>query len=559
MKVTDFPMLLVEDDPVEIVHVQEALAQANLVNPLRIVHDGRKAIAYLSGQDEYADRDSHPFPSLVLLDLTLSDPSGLEVLAWIRTQQNCKNLPVILLTSSAADQGNTEPAAAALGVSSYLSKPVECEPLLEMMKSIGMYWMILDNSRPGAGQPGVSVQGRHVLVVDHDADFLRSIGEAMRRRVPPFAVDPALDAADALRRLARNSLSAIVYERGIDESEDFGFLSKVRALNADIPVIVLGAERDEAFSVRAIQKGLAGVLLKQVRQDHFSDQLHALLLASAAAEISVVPAASGTPPAQDSTAGGRESTAAAPDSAVVVPSLTHRTGGGTGRRQDTEILGNQINFQNTSWDLVRAAPKTEALDALIRIYWKPLYFFVRQRGIPNEEAKDIVQEFLASALEHGMIPKADPLRGRFRTFLLAALTNFMKDRHRSSGRQKRGGGHVPMSLDLELGEPRYARAVNTGEAPETIIDRAWAKGLLGQCILELVGKPSHLQAFELQMQGVDYVTIAKATGLTETAAKTAVHRLRVRLRGIIRSHLSLEKSTDSEVGREVAEFASLLG
>ena len=116
-----------------------------------------------------------------------------------------------------------------------------------------------------------------------------------------------------------------------------------------------------------------------------------------------------------------------------------------------------------------------------------------------------------------------------------------------------------MSLDPELGEPRYDRAVNTGEQPETILDRAWAKGLLSQCILELVGKPAHLQAFDLQMQGVDYVTIGKATGLTETAAKTAVHRLRVRLRGIIRSHLSLQKATDEEVGRQVAEFASLLG
>ena len=114
---------------------------------------------------------------------------------------------------------------------------------------------------------------------------------------------------------------------------------------------------------------------------------------------------------------------------------------------------------------------------------------VRQRGFSNEEAKDIVQEFLAGALEHGMIPRADPLRGRFRTFLLAALTNFMKDRRRSWGRLKRGGGHTPMSLDLDLGEPRYARTARTGEPPEKIVDRAWAQDLLGRCISELAGKP----------------------------------------------------------------------
>jgi RNA polymerase sigma factor (sigma-70 family) len=543
MKITDFPMLLVEDDPDEIARVQEALAQANLVNPLRIVNDGRKAIAYLSGQEEYADRESHPFPSLVLLDLTLPETSGLEVLAWIRSQQNLKNLPVILLASSAADQGGSEPPAAP-GMTSYLAKPVDCERLLEMMKSIGMYWMILDKTHPEAGQPGVPLQSRRVLVVDRDADFLRSIGEALRRRVPPIVVEPAADSADALRRLARNSLDALVYERGIEESEDFGFLSKVRTLNADLPIIVLCGERDEAFECQAMRRGVAGVLFKQVRQDRFSDQLHGLLVAFKAPEIPVAPAAPQSKPV--------------PDSTDAPPSRANREVLVSGRRQDTDILGHQINFQNTSWDLVRLAPNVEALDALIRIYWKPLYFFVRQRGFGNEEAKDIVQEFLASALEHGMIPRADPLRGRFRTFLLAALTNFLKDRRRSWGRQKRGGGHVPMSLDLELGEPRYARAVNTGEQPETIVDRAWAKGLLGQCISELVGKPSHLQAFDLQMQGVDYLSIGKATGLSETAAKTAVHRLRVRLRGIIRSHLSLQNATEAEVGREVAEFASLL-
>jgi CheY-like chemotaxis protein len=338
------------------------------------------------------------------------------VLSWIRSQPSLKTLPVILLTSPASDQGGSQPSKAD-GESSCLAKPVDCERLLEKLKSIGMYWMILDNSRPEAGQPGVPLQSRHVLVVDRDADFLRSIGESLRRRAPPIVVDSASDSADALRRLSRNSLDALVYERGFDGSDDFDFLSKVRAANADLPVIVLCAERDEAFAVQAIQKGATGVLQKQLRLDQFSDQLHALLMTAKVPEISVAPA--------------EPERALAPDSSDAVLYRTHRAGGGSGRRQDTDILGNQINFQKTSWDLVRAAPSVEALDALIRMYWKPLYFFVRQRGFGNEEAKDIVQEFLAIALEHDMIPKADPLRGRFRTFLLAALTNFLKDRRRA--------------------------------------------------------------------------------------------------------------------------------
>jgi RNA polymerase sigma factor (sigma-70 family) len=447
------------------------------------------------------------------------------------------------MTSPTADGGDSE-SSAAPGVSAYLAKPVGCERLLEMMKSIGMYWMLLDKTHPGVGHPGVSLQSRHVLVVDRDADFLRSVGEALHRRTPPLVVDPALNSEDALRRLAQTSPAALVYERGLEGSEECGFFCKARAIKADLPVIIVCAESDEAFATRAMEKGVTGIVLKKVRQDQFSDELHGLLVTATNLKVPVASAAPKPEPARDSRG--------------AVSDRTPKKGTGSGRRQDTDILGNQIAFQNTKWDLVRAAPKTEALDALIRIYWKPLYFFVRQQGFGNEEAKDIVQEFLASALQRGMIPRADPLRGRFRTFLLSALTNFLRDRHRSGGRLKRGGGHAPVSLAQFEVEPRYARAVHTGEPPQTIIDRKWAKGFLGQCISELEGKPSHLQAFELQMQGMDYMRIAKATGLSQTAAKTAVHRLRIRLRGIIRSHLRLENATDEEVGREVAELASLL-
>jgi len=543
MKINDFPMLLVEADPSGIARVQEVLAQANLVNPLRIVGDGRKAMAYLSGQDEFADREAHPFPSLVLLDLAITEPSGGEVLTWIRSQQELKNLPVILLTSATSNRGDLT-SSHPHGASSTLAKPVDGDRLFEVMKSIGMYWMILDKTSPEAGHLATQLPAHHVLVVDRDADFLRSIGEALRRRTPSIQVESASDAAEALRRLSGTSVDALVYERGIEENEGLEFLDKVRAEYPDLPVVILCGESDEGFAVRAVQRGARGVLVKQIRYDLFSDQLHDLLMSLKPQD-----------PPEDTSGPDLEP---ARDSSGALPYRSHGKGPGSMRRKDTEILGNQIAFQITSWDLVRSAPKVEALDALIRLYWKPLYFYVRQRGFSNEEAKDIVQEFLALALEHGMISRADPLRGRFRTFLLAALNNFLKDRHRFWGRQKRGGGHAPMSLDLELGEPRFARENTGGEPPETIVDRAWAKGLLGQCISELVGKPSHLQAFELQMQGVDYVSIGKTTGLTETAAKTAVHRLRVRLRGIIRSHLKLQNATEDEVGREVAEFASLL-
>jgi CheY-like chemotaxis protein len=144
MQVTDFVVLLVEDDPDHVLLIQRAFSKANLVNPLRIVRDGEDAIHYLSGRNEYSDRTRHPLPSLILLDLKLPRKSGLEVLSWLRGESNLKLTPVVVLSSSA--EASDVEKAYALGVNSYLLKPVNFGDLLEMVKSIGMYWMILNRT-----------------------------------------------------------------------------------------------------------------------------------------------------------------------------------------------------------------------------------------------------------------------------------------------------------------------------------------------------------------------------------------------------------------------------
>lgn len=202
-------------------------------------------------------------------------------------------------------------------------------------------------------------------------------------------------------------------------------------------------------------------------------------------------------------------------------------------RHDTEILGDQMRFKKTSWDLVKSAEHSRGMDILIRTYWKPLYFFVRQKGFDNETAKDIVQDFLADALERGTIARADPARGKFRTFLLSALCNFIRDWHKSSNRLKRGGGQVTLSLDFDVGERQYSVEIASGETPETILNRAWLQSILEECISELTGNPVHLQAFRLMIQGSSYSSIARETGLSESAVKAAVFRLRQQLRDIL--------------------------
>jgi RNA polymerase sigma factor (sigma-70 family) len=154
-------------------------------------------------------------------------------------------------------------------------------------------------------------------------------------------------------------------------------------------------------------------------------------------------------------------------------------------KNDTRILGPNHEFDTTSWSLIRAVGDVQAFDTFVRIYWKPLYFFVRQHGADNETAKDIVQEFLTSMLERGSLTKADPARGRFRTFLLAALTNFMKDRQKAAARQKRGGAQTILSLDFADGERGMSSRCPGGAAR----DGAHRTRLLWKQVLRAQGEP----------------------------------------------------------------------
>ncbi len=229
-----------------------------------------------------------------------------------------------------------------------------------------------------------------------------------------------------------------------------------------------------------------------------------------------------------------------------------------GHRDDTQMMGNDIHFPTTSWTLVRSSANLKALNSLVSVYWKPLYFFVRQQGYPNETAKDIVQEFLKSLMEREAFKRADPARGRFRTFLLAALSNFLKDRAKAESRQKRGGEQTIFSLDFAQGESEFARDVARGESPETILNRAWACSLWRHALDELKGDAAHLEAFRLYLADTDYASICAKTGLTEAAAKTGVHRLKGQLREIVTGHLRATAANEEDLETELAEFLALL-
>jgi len=226
---------------------------------------------------------------------------------------------------------------------------------------------------------------------------------------------------------------------------------------------------------------------------------------------------------------------------------------------DTQIGGSRRDFPSTKWGLVRlAARDTASMDSIIRVYWKPLYFFVRQRGFDNEAAKDLVQGFLTLLVARKAFATADPARGRFRSLLLSSLENFIKDRHKESGRAKRGGGQAPFSLDFADGEREYVGGIDPRQDPEYRIGRAWAQSLFAECLGEIEASPAHASALRLHLAGEGYPSISQRTGLSEAASRTAVHRLLGQFRDILTRHLRSTAVQESDLPKEIEDFIALL-
>ena len=141
-------LLHVEDDPNDVLLLQRAFRKSNLAVTIQAVNDGDKAVAYLSGANEFADREKFPLPSVVLLDLKMPRKSGLEVLAWIRKEQKLRRMVVIIFTSSKHDEDVNR--AYDLGANSYQVKPVGFDMLVDLSKLIYQYWFA-STERPQIG------------------------------------------------------------------------------------------------------------------------------------------------------------------------------------------------------------------------------------------------------------------------------------------------------------------------------------------------------------------------------------------------------------------------
>ncbi|MEW6302818.1 MAG: sigma-70 family RNA polymerase sigma factor [Verrucomicrobiota bacterium] len=231
-------------------------------------------------------------------------------------------------------------------------------------------------------------------------------------------------------------------------------------------------------------------------------------------------------------------------------------------------------FATTRWTLVLAAAETQcadsasALEALCLTYWYPLYAFVRRKGHPPDEAKDLTQEFFAQLIEKKLYQAADRSRGKFRTFLLTALQNFLNNQARKANAQKRGGGAQVCSLDFQDAEGRYVHEPSHALTPEKLFEREWANTLLRQVLTRLreefivSGQAERFDALSAHLVEPDssasYSELAARLHMTEGAVKTAMHRLRRRYRELYRQEIARVVGDDAEVDEEIRHLVSAL-
>lgn len=231
-------------------------------------------------------------------------------------------------------------------------------------------------------------------------------------------------------------------------------------------------------------------------------------------------------------------------------------------------------FATTRWSLIVAArgedssAAHQALARLCEAYWYPLYAYIRRRGHAPDEAQDLTQEFFARLLEQDFLGSADPARGRFRAFLLAACKHFLANERDRACAQKRGGGRAMASLDLDNAEGRYGREPAHELTPDRLFERRWALTLLDRALGRLreectaKGKGETFDRLRVFLAGdrgaPSHGQVAGELGMTAGAVKVAVHRLRQRYRELLREEIGQTVEGPDQIDEEVRElFAAL--
>jgi DNA-directed RNA polymerase specialized sigma24 family protein len=232
-------------------------------------------------------------------------------------------------------------------------------------------------------------------------------------------------------------------------------------------------------------------------------------------------------------------------------------------------------FVTTRWSVVLragASDTTHADDALTRLYqtyWYPLYAYVRGRGYNREDAEDLTQGFFAKLLEKKWLLAADRAKGRFRSFLLTALKCFLADEWDKRQAQKRGGGQALLPLTFDTGEARLNQEPQVTMTPEESFERRWVLTLLEEVMQRLrkeyagEGNAALFAALAPCLAGertaFPYADLGKNLSLSESAVKSAVHRLRQRYRKLLREEIAQTVESPDQVEDELRHLFAVLG
>jgi RNA polymerase sigma-70 factor (ECF subfamily) len=232
-------------------------------------------------------------------------------------------------------------------------------------------------------------------------------------------------------------------------------------------------------------------------------------------------------------------------------------------------------FTSTSWTVVAQAREPnspaarQALAALCQAYWYPMYAFVRRRGHSAHEAEDLTQGFFADLLARDSLKEVDPSRGKFRSFLLAALQHFLSNQRDRDQRLKRGGKLPHLSLDFHDAETRYQREPGHVETAERLFQRRWALTLLARVLEGLereVNNENKGPLFERlkptlmgESDTASYAQIGAELGMSAGAVKVAAHRLRKRFRALLQEEISRTLADPGDFQEEINELFLALG
>lgn len=231
-------------------------------------------------------------------------------------------------------------------------------------------------------------------------------------------------------------------------------------------------------------------------------------------------------------------------------------------------------FTTTHWSVVLSArepsPDSEqAMQALCRAYWPPLYTYIRRRGYGVHDAQDLTQDFIAQLLARDFLSAVSRDKGRFRSFLLASLKNFLASEHQRATAAKRGGGAQLVPLDADPEENFLSAEPATHTTPETIFERRWAIALMERAFARLreetatAGKAAQFERLKGYLEADagrgDYTVAAHDLKMSSVAVGVAVHRLRRRFGELIRREIANTVASPDEIDDEMRHLIEVLG